>query len=64
MGLKFNGTPHLLVCINDLNLLVDNIDTIIKKHVNLIAASKGFCLRVNTEKTMSYILLSRHQNEE
>jgi hypothetical protein len=32
--LKLNGTDQLLAYADDLNLLVDNIDTIKKKHIN------------------------------
>jgi hypothetical protein len=61
VGLKLNGTQHLLLYANDLNLLGDNIDTIKKNTETLIDASKEVDLEVNTEKT-KYMLLSRHQN--
>jgi hypothetical protein len=61
VGLKLNGTYQLLVYADDVNLLGDNIDTIEKKTLSLIDASKKVSLEVNTEKT-KYILLCHHQN--
>jgi hypothetical protein len=48
-----------MVYADDVNLLVDNIDTINTE--TSIDASKEVGLEVNTEKT-KYMLLSRHQN--
>jgi hypothetical protein len=48
---------------DDVNLLVDNIDTIKKNTETLIDASKEVCLEINVEKT-KYMLLSRQQNVE
>jgi hypothetical protein len=59
VGLKFNGTHQLLANADDVNLLVDNIDTIKKNTETLIDARKEVGLEVNAEKTM---LLPRHQN--
>jgi hypothetical protein len=61
MGLKLNGTHHLLVYADDVSLLADNIDTIKKNTETFIDASIDFDLKVNTEET-KYKLLSRHQN--
>jgi hypothetical protein len=61
VGLKLSGTHQLLVYANDVNLLVDNIDTIKKNTETLIEVSKEIGLEVNTEKS-KYILLSRHHN--
>jgi hypothetical protein len=47
--LKLNGTHQLQVYADDVNMLVDNIDTI-KKHRSLIDASKEVGLEINTEK--------------
>jgi hypothetical protein len=58
VGLKLNGTHHLLVYADDVNLLGDNRDTIMKKKETLIDASKEVGRVVYTE----YILLCRHQN--
>jgi hypothetical protein len=51
----------MLVYADDVNILVDDIDTIKKNAQILIDASKGVGQEVNTEKT-KYMLLSRHQN--
>jgi hypothetical protein len=59
--LKLNGTHHLLVYAEDVNLLGDNVDTMKKNTETSIDASKEVGLDVNTEKT-KYMLLSRHQN--
>jgi hypothetical protein len=61
VGLKLNGTHHLLVYADDVNLLGDNIDTIKKNTETLIDTSKEVGLGVNTEET-KYMLLSGHQN--
>jgi hypothetical protein len=59
--LKLNGTHRLLVCVDDVNLLGDNIDTIKKNTETLIDSSKEVGLEVNAEKT-KYMLLSHLQN--
>jgi hypothetical protein len=61
VGLKLNGTYHLLAYADDVNLLGDNIDTVNKNTETLIDASKEVGLEVNVEKT-KYILVSRDQN--
>jgi hypothetical protein len=48
VGLKLNGTHHLLVYADDVNLLGGDIDTIKKSTETLIDASKEVCLEVNT----------------
>jgi hypothetical protein len=48
VGLKLNGTHHLYA--DDVNLLVDNVDTIKKSTETLIDASKKVGVEVNTEK--------------
>jgi hypothetical protein len=59
VGLKLNGTRQLLVCVNDVNLLGDNKDSIKRNTQTLIDASKEIGLEVNTEKTR-HMLLYHH----
>jgi hypothetical protein len=59
--LKLNGTQHLLVYADDVNILDDNINTIKKNRQTLIGASKEVGLEVNAEKT-KYMLLFCHQS--
>jgi hypothetical protein len=61
VGLKLNGTRHLLAYADDVNVLRDNIDTIKKNMEILIDASKEVGLEINVDIT-KYMLLSRHQN--
>jgi hypothetical protein len=56
VGLKLNGTHHLLVYADDVTLLGGNTDTIKRNTQTLIDASKEIGLEVNTEKT-KYMLL-------
>jgi hypothetical protein len=51
VGRKLNGTHQLLVCVDDLNLLGDNIDTTKKNRETLIETTKEFYLEINAEKT-------------
>jgi hypothetical protein len=50
-GLKLNETLQLLANADDVNLLVDNIDTIKKNTYTLIDASKELSLEINVEKS-------------
>jgi hypothetical protein len=59
--MKLNGNHQLLVCVDDVNLLGDNIDTIKKNMETLNDARKDVGLGVNAEKTKN-MLLSHHQN--
>jgi hypothetical protein len=61
VGLKLNGAHHLLVYVNDVNLLEDKIIIIKKITEPLIDDGKKVGLELNVEKT-KYMLLSRHQN--
>jgi hypothetical protein len=61
VGLKLNGTQHLLAYVDDANLLGGNIDTLKNKTDILIDASNEVGLEINLEKT-KYMLLSRYQN--
>jgi hypothetical protein len=51
VGLKLNRTHQLLAYADDMNLLVNNIDTLKKNTETLIDASKEVCLEINVEKT-------------
>jgi hypothetical protein len=61
VGLKLIGTHRLLAYADYVNLLGDNIDTILKNTEILIDASKEVSLEINVEKT-KYMLLSSQQN--
>jgi hypothetical protein len=61
VGLKLNGTHHLLASADYVNLLGDNIDTTKKNTETLTDASKEVGLEINIEKT-KHTLLSCHQN--
>jgi hypothetical protein len=61
VGLKLNRAHQLLGYADDVNLLVDNIETIKKNTETLIDVSKEVSLEINVEKP-KYMLLSRHQN--
>jgi hypothetical protein len=60
-GLKSNGTHQLLVCIDDVNLLRHNINTIRKITKALINTNNEAALAVNAEKT-KYMLMFHHKN--
>jgi hypothetical protein len=49
VGLKLNGTHPLLVCADGVNLLGDNIDTIMINTETLIDSIKEVGLEVNAE---------------
>jgi hypothetical protein len=58
-----NGTCHLLVRVDDINLVGENIHTTEKNTEALLEARREVSLEVNTEKT-KYMVMSHHQNEE
>jgi hypothetical protein len=62
VGLKVNGVHQLQACADNVNLLVDNIDTIKKNTETLIDASKEVGLEVNAE--YSYMFLPHHRMKE
>jgi hypothetical protein len=51
VGLKLSGAHQLLVYADDVNLLGDDRETIMKNTQTLIDAGKEVGLEVNTEKT-------------
>jgi hypothetical protein len=57
VGLKLNGTHHLLAYTDDVNLLGDNIDTIKRNMETLTDPGKEIGLGINIEKT-EYMLVS------
>jgi hypothetical protein len=61
--LELNEIYQLLVCADDVSLLVGDIDTTKKDTETLIHDNEDIDLEVNSEKT-EYMLLSRHQNAD
>jgi hypothetical protein len=61
LGLKLNGTHQFLAYADDVNLLGDSKDTIMKNTETSIDASKEIGLEITVEKTKC-MLLSRHQS--
>jgi hypothetical protein len=63
VGLKLNGTHHLLPYGNEVNLLGDNIGTINGHTETLIDASKKVGIEGNMEKT-NYMSVPHDQNAD
>jgi hypothetical protein len=61
VGLKLNETNQLRIYVNDVKLLGDNIDSILKNTETLTDTSKEIGLETNAEKN-KYMLLPSHQN--
>jgi hypothetical protein len=61
-GLKLNGTHHVLVYADHVNILGRSIHSIKKNAEDLVIAGKEIGLEVNAEKT-KYMVLSGNQNE-
>jgi hypothetical protein len=61
VGLEFNGTHHLLVYADDVNLLGDGVNTIKENLETLLETSRDIGLEINVEKT-KYMIVSLHQN--
>lgn len=59
-GVKFNGTHHILVYANAVNLLSKYINTIKQKTEAVIDASKETDVEANTVKT-NYMFISHHE---
>jgi len=60
-GLKLNGTHHLLVYADDVNILGGSVHTIKKNAEALVVASKEIGLEVNADKT-KYMVMSQDQD--
>jgi hypothetical protein len=60
MGMKLNGARQLLAYADDVNLLVNYINTI-KKNIEVVIYARKVCLDVKIQKTKC-MLMSRHQN--
>jgi hypothetical protein len=57
-GLELSGTRQPLVCVNDVNLLGENINIINKSTENLLVVRKEVSLEAKAETTK---FISRHQ---
>jgi hypothetical protein len=59
-GLELNGTHHLLVYADDINILGGNVHTVKENAETLVVATKEIGLVVNADKT-KYMIMSRDQ---
>ena len=59
--MKLNGTHHLLVYVDDVNILGGSVHTVKQNTESLVVASKETGLAVNADKT-KYMVMSRDQN--
>ncbi len=59
--MKLNGTHHLLVYADDINILEGSVHTIKENAEVLIVASKEIGLEVNTDKP-KYMVMARDKN--
>ena len=60
-GLKLSGTHQVLVCADDVNILVGKVSAVKENAETLIATSKETGLEENEDKT-KYMVMSRDQN--
>jgi len=60
-AMKLNGTHHLLVYADDVNILVGSVHTVQDNAEALTVASNDIGLEVNADKT-KYIVVTRDQN--
>ena len=54
--MKQNGTPQLLVCADDVNILGGSLHTLKKNTDALVVASKEIGLEVHAEKTKCMVM--------
>jgi hypothetical protein len=61
VGLKINGTHHLLAYADDVNILGGSLHTVKENAKALVVATKEIGLEVNADKT-KYMVMSRERN--
>jgi hypothetical protein len=61
LGWELNGTHHLFVYADGVNLLGDSVNTIKDKSETLLEAGRDIGLEMNAEKTEVYDYISSHE---